>query len=454
MAFTFRGGISLGVPKKTAKYKIEAFTPTRVLLPCSSDISVGQEVVRGQLLCEDAGGVLWHASISGKISEIKEIDGASYALIESENAEETEASERAEERLPAADKPLSAYSPEEILERIRLAGIFGMGGGASTYKKLADAMGKVERLIVNCAESEPYASADHRTLLETPEDVVNGAKILMRALSLRIAYIAVEEDKYDAAEAVDRVNGQGQLVRVRMLKTKYPQGSERLLVAAVTGKKLKRGQSPVDAGCFVINCRTCAAVFRAFAYGEVVTSTVVTVSGAVKEPKNLRVPLGTLVCDILEHCGADADAVIVGGAMMGKKLADTTVPLIYESSILCLEKKDRIKDGDACVRCGRCVSACPMALMPSLLYGACRKGKTKKAEKLKIDCCIECGSCAYVCPARLPIAEEIRKTKAMLKADASAEIAEELAKETAENAMEQPDIGAETEKEGAENEEA
>ncbi len=419
MALTFKGGVQIGIRKKAANKETENFTPSRVLLPFTDDcaLNVGDSVAFGQPIGVDAGGVLWHASLAGKVTEIKELGGKRYLTIEADG------SGREEKPLTPADKPLSAFSTEEIIETVRLAGIFGMGGGKSTAEKLTSALGRVERIIVNCAESEPYSSADHRTLLERPEEVVNGVKILMRALSVAKAYIAIEDDKLDAASAVDSVNGQSELVRVRILKSKYPQGSEKMLVYAITGKELPADRSPEELGCFVVNCRTCAAVFRAFAYGEVVTNVTVTVSGgAVKRSCNLCVPIGTPLSEVVALCGAEkASAVIIGGAMNGKRTEELDAPILNGSAILCLSEKYRAPDEFPCVRCGRCVSACPMHLVPSFIYNACVKNDQKQAKKLNINSCIECGACAFICPARMPILEKIRELKNTPAAEESAE---------------------------------
>ncbi len=426
MALTFKGGVQIGIRKKAAHKEIEQFAPSRVLLPFTDDctLKAGDSVALGESIGVDGCGVHLHASIAGKVTEIKELGGKRYLCIEADG------SGREEKPLAPADKPLSAFSSEEIIETVRLAGIFGMGGGKSTAEKLVSAKGRAERIIVNCAESEPYSSADHRTLLERPEEVVNGVKILMRALSLARAYIAIEEDKLDAASAVDSVNGQSELVRVRILKSKYPQGSEKMLIYALTGKELPAGKSPEELGCFVVNCRTCAAVYRAFAYGEVMTNVTVTVSGgAVKKPRNLCVPLGTPISEAVHYAGGDgASAFIIGGAMNGKKTEQLDAPILNGSAILCLGAKYRAPERFACVRCGRCADVCPMHLMPSFIYKASVKNDRKKAEKLNIHSCIECGACAFICPARLPILDGIRSMK-------NAPIVEENAeKEDTENA--------------------
>ena len=426
MALTFKGGVQIGIRKKAARKETENFTPSRVLLPYTEDctLAVGAEVALGQFIGTDEAGVLWHASIAGKVTEIREIGGKRYLFIEADE------SGREEKTLAPADKPLSAFTAEEIIETVRLAGIFGMGGGKCTAEKLLSALGRAERIIVNCAESEPYSSADHRTLVERPEEVVNGAKILMRALSVGKAYIAIEDDKLDAASAVDAVNGQSELVRVRILKSKYPQGSEKMLVYAITGKELPAGCTPEALGCFVVNCRTCAAVYRAFAYGEVMTSVTVTVSGgAVRKSRNLRVPLGTLLSDAVHHAGGvRASSLIMGGAMNGKRTEELEAPILNGSAILCLSARYRAPEEFACVRCGRCADACPMHLVPSFIYKACVKNDANKADKLNIQSCIECGACAFICPAHLPILEKIRDMKSApaeaLTAPAAAPIAQ------------------------------
>ena len=431
MALTFKGGVQIGMRKKAANKQTEIFTPQRVLLPYTEDcpLAVGDAVAFGQPIGTDARGIVWHASIAGTITEIKELGGNRYLCIESDG------SGREDKSIAPADKPLSAFTAEEIIETVRRAGIFGLGGGKCTADKLASARGRVERIIINCAESEPYASADHRILLEHPEDVINGTKILMRALSVDRAYVGIEEDKLDAATAVDRVNGQSELVRVRILKSKYPQGSEKMLVSAILGKPFPAGKTPEDLGCCVINCRTCAAVFRAFAYGESMTSVTVTVSGGgVKKAHNITLPLGTPIAEAVAHCGgAEGCTVVIGGAMNGTKQAELDAPILSGAPILCLPAKYHAPAELACIRCGRCVSACPMRLAPALIYGACVKNKANKLARLNIDACIECGACAFVCPAHLPILEQIRAYKSG-KNEPEQPMPEISEKEDAENA--------------------
>ncbi|MGN1473467.1 MAG: electron transport complex subunit RsxC [Eubacteriales bacterium] len=430
MTYTFKGGVHVMEYKNTAKCPIEPMpAPKRLVIPLSQHIGAqavptvakGDKVCRGQVIgiVENGLGCPVHSSVSGTVTEISEHSTPTGARIR-DIVIENDFLDTPSTEMRGADKPLSSFTPEEIVERVRAAGISGMGGATfPTYAKIQSALGKVDRLIVNCAECEPFITANHRLMLERPEEIINGAKILLRAFGLRLAEIAVEDNKPDGADAVAAAAAGSELIRIRMVKTKYPQGDERQLIYAVTGRELPAGKLPADVGCVVFNAETCAAVFRAFADGTPLIDRIVTVDGdCVKTPKNLLVRIGTPISDLIAYCGGLTRApekIIMGGPMMGFAQWDPNAPITKGSSAILVFSPnmngDKGLEDAACIRCGRCVAGCPMHLMPTLLASFSRAGDYDAAEQYSALSCVECGSCSYVCPAHVPIVQYIRLAK-------------------------------------------
>ena len=301
-----------------------------------------------------------------------------------------------------------------------------MGGAAfPTYAKVQSAIGKAREVIINCAECEPYITANHRLMLEEPERIIGGAKILLQALNLEHAVFAIEDNKKDAAESLQKAIGSDSRFTVEVLKTKYPQGDERQLIYALTGKELAAGKLPADVGCVIFNAETAAAVHDAFTTGMPLIKRVVTVDGdAINEPKNIRVPLGTSYEDVFAFCGGVKDniaRVISGGPMMGTAQWDYNAVIMKNTSaILVLSEEDAKKPekmmGAACIHCGKCVAVCPMHLMPNYLAAFSKADNDEMCEKFNILSCVECGCCTYTCPARVPIVQHIRNKKAQIQA--------------------------------------
>lgn len=436
MAYTFRGGTHVTEHKNTAACHVEVMDPpARVSIPlsqhigapCTPCVKVGDKVNRGQIIgdVEGALGCPVHASISGTVTAIETRHDAMArpivnVVIDNDNEM------RIEPTLAPWPKKLTDTTPEEIIDLVRRAGISGMGGAAfPTYAKIRSAMGRVDRLIVNCAECEPYITANHRLLLEEPDAVIGGAKILMRALSIRRGDIAIEDNKLDAVNCIEDHLGGSKLLTVRVMKTKYPQGDERQLIYALTGRELPAGKLPADLGCVVFNAETCSAVFAAFAYGMPLIERIVTVDGdCVKTPKNLFVPFGTPASAILEACGGlkrPLRKLIFGGPMMGATQWDIDAPLIKgTSAILALSRKAEpaYRTPEACIRCGRCVKNCPMHLMPNYIAQYAMQGKTAEAEEFGAMSCVECGTCSYNCPGHMPLVQYIRVAKGAIRATA------------------------------------
>jgi electron transport complex protein RnfC len=315
---------------------------------------------------------------------------------------------------------LEQYEPQQIAEAARRAGLVGLGGAAfPTHVKLTrNEERPIRWLLVNGCECEPYLTADYRLMLEAPAAVISGALLAQRATGAAEVSVCVEDNKPAAVEAL-RNAADATAVRVHVLKTKYPQGSEKQLVAAVLRKEVPGGGLPLDVGAVVMNVGTVAALARAVVRGKPLTHRVVTVSGAgIRQPKNLLVPIGTSYRELIDHCGglrAEAARVVAGGPMMGFTLGNLDVPVTKGTSgVTVLAEEEVRRAGEtACVRCGRCADVCPMRLVPTRLALAARAGDTELARRYHLAACMECGCCAYACPACLPLVQLIRWGKVM-----------------------------------------
>ncbi|MBP3320972.1 MAG: electron transport complex subunit RsxC [Clostridia bacterium] len=434
MAFTFKGGIHPDEQKNTRRTPIVPITPPgSVCIPmsqhigicCEPCVKIGDLVDKGQIIGKvtEGLGCPVHASISGKVTKIEDMIWSkehSVTAVTIENDFEC--------RVSPSVKPycgdIRTLGTEEIIDRVRNAGIAGLGGATfPTYAKIANAVGRIKGLIINCAECEPYITANHRLLLEHPEKVVGGIKILLKAFSLRTAVMAIENNKKDAVKAVAALPFDPEMIRICVLKTKYPQGDERQLIYALTGKEIPTGKLPVDVGYVVFNAETCAAIYTAFATGMPLTERIVTVDGdCVGSPGSVLVPLGTPISELLEYCQTDSSKIakiIVGGPMMGKAVWSKDTPITKGSSaVLAFSEKalkSQMKKQTACIRCGKCLAACPMHLMPKEIYRAYIKGDLSKCKTLLAQSCVECGSCTYVCPAGLDLSQAIVSAKTKLR---------------------------------------
>ncbi len=406
--------------------RVSISTLQHIGAPCEVSVAVGDDLLKGQQIGApppNALGCPVHSSVSGKVVAIEErilgnCGKISHIVIET-NGEETLSPD-----IVAYQGKISDLSAEQIIEILRKAGISGMGGaGFPTYAKIQSAIGKVDKLIVNAAECEPYITANHRLMLEDPAAIINGTKILLKALGLRQGYIAIEDNKLDAANKIESLLLGSELIKVKIVKTKYPQGDERQLIYALTGRELPCGSLPADVGCVVFNTETCAAVYRAFALGMPLIERIVTVDGdCIKEPKNLLVPIGTPYSDLISYCGGfvkTPSKIINGGPMMGSAQWDLDSPVTKTTSAILAFSEDlesKYDNPPVCIRCGRCVSVCPMHLMPNYLALFASKRLFDKAEEYNAMSCVECGSCSYICPGQVPIVSNIRTAKAEIHA--------------------------------------
>ena len=435
MAFlTFRGGVHPYDGKELSKEKpVRELLPGKELVyplsqhigaPAKPIVAKGDHVLAGQKIAEMGGFVSAniHASVSGTVKEIKKVRNNVGSMVDAIVVENDEKYETVE--FQKADS-LEALSKEEILERIKEGGVVGMGGaGFPTHVKLAPKEPeKIEYVLVNGAECEPYLTSDYRRMLEQPEWIIGGLKCILKLFDNAKGYICIEDNKPDCiAKMTEMVKGE-QKIEVRTLKTKYPQGAERCLIYAVSGREINSSMLPADAGCVVDNIDTVCAVYRAVMAGEPVMDRIVTVTGeAVADPCNFKAKMGTSFADLLEAAGGfkqPAKKIISGGPMMGFAMFDYHVPVVKTSSaMLCMTEDDiSEKEPTACINCGRCVGVCPARLVPSRLATYSEHGQAELFEKHHGMECVECGCCSFVCPAKRPLTQSMRSMRKMVMAN-------------------------------------
>lgn len=438
LKYTFRGGAHVKEHKNTAGCIIDSLHDVKVVsIPmlqhigahCKPLVAVGDTVLRGQVIGEVTGGLGCpvHSSVSGKVIAIEKKQNAMGAVIE-HVVIENDFQRKLAPGVGYRTHSLSETSPEDLVEIVRRAGISGMGGATfPTYAKIQSALGKVDRVIINCAECEPYITVNHRLMLEEPDAIIRGTQILLKVFGIMEAWIAVEDNKMDAVRVLKRVIGESQRIRVKVMQTKYPQGDERQLIYALTGKEVPVGKLPTDVGCVIFNAETCAAIYHAFVENMPLIDRLVTVDGdCIRTPRNLRVPLGTSYMDLIRACGGlkkVPDRVINGGPMMGFAQWDLNAPVTKGTSAILVLSEDAVQKQtlpSACIRCGRCVKNCPMHLMPNYLTAYARMRRYAEAEKLNALSCVECGTCSYNCPGQVQIVQYIRVAKGAIRAEHAA----------------------------------
>lgn len=434
MTYTFSGGIHIKGMKSTAKMKAVEFLDVpsvaipmsqHIGAPCKVLVSVGDHVDIGQCIGDGTGLCApVHASVSGKVLAIERRQLSSGAMVE-HVVIENDGQNSVCADIKGVDKPLTELGFDEIVEKVRAAGIVGMGGAAfPAHKKLRSAKGKAKRLIINCAECEPYITANHRLMLEEPEAIIKGTKILIHALGLRGAVIAIEQNKANAARALQSKINDKRLIGIKMLETKYPQGDERQIIYALYGKEVPAGKLPTDVGFVLFNAETVANIYRALSSGMPSVYKRVTVDGnCIKKPCNLIVPVGTSFSDIAEHCGGTKKKfarLIVGGPMMGQAQWSLDSSVTKSTGALLFLSAGDEKSGN-CIRCGRCMQVCQMRLVPALLAANSRKGLYENCASLGALNCVECGCCTYICPGKVPIVQYIRDAKSAIR-EASARL--------------------------------
>ncbi len=427
----FFGGIHPRYNKEMSADSVEFKTvvPQKVIIPlqqhigapCTPLVKVGDKVLKGQKIGDGEGlCVPVHASVSGTVCGVEprlHPNGHRVAaiVIENDGKEETVAME-------GCSLPCDQLDTDTVLHTIREAGIVGMGGAAFPGDiKALSAMGKIDTLIANACECEPYITADDALLKTEPDHVLEGMMILAKLLSPDRIVLAIEDNKKIAIDKLNTLLKQYPNVELAVLPTCYPQGGEKQLIQAVTKRQVPPGKLPANIGCVVYNVSTLAAVYRAVRLGKPLVERLVTISGeTVAHPQNLIVPIGTPFLDIIEQAGGISDKterVISGGPMMGVAQADLEAPVVKATNaILCLPKdKNGKAETPVCIRCGKCLAVCPMHLQPLYLYRYALAGDAKRLVRLNLFDCIECGSCSFTCPGKLPLVEKFREGKVFVK---------------------------------------
>lgn len=429
---TFKGGIHPYDGKELSKdCPIEKYLPKgEMVYPLSQHIGApavpvvekGDRVLAGQKIAEAGGFVSSpiHASVSGTVKGIEPRLTATGTMVKSiiiENDQQYEETEFT----PAA---LETLTPEEILKRIQEGGVVGMGGaGFPTHVKLAPKEPeKIEYVLVNGAECEPYLTSDYRRMIEEPEKLVEGLRVMLTLFPNAKGYICIEDNKPDCIEKLNKLVKDIPRMEVKELLTKYPQGGERSLIYAATGREINSSMLPADVSCVVDNVDTVVAIYKAVLLGRPVMRRVVTVTGdAIKTCRNFNVLLGTNMEELIQAAGGftgEPEKVISGGPMMGFSMYDLKVPCIKTTSAFLSLKKDPVAEAvqTACINCGRCVSVCPGHVLPARLATFAEHGDMENFQKFDgMECC-ECGCCSYICPAKRPLTQSIKSMRKMVLA--------------------------------------
>ncbi len=401
------------IEKMPAPKKVYISMSQHIGAPAIPVVNVGDKVTKRQLIGKENGAISANvfSSICGTVTAVEDIVTASglkmkHVVIENDGRDEE----------VFFDK-ITDLEPKTVIERIRLAGIVGLGGaGFPTAVKLAP-KNQLEYLIINGAECEPYLNCDYRLMVENTEDIYKGIKYCALALGIKKIIIGIEANKPKAIEAFSKYDD----LEVVVLKKQYPMGSEKHLIYCTTGKKVPCGKMPFDVGCCVQNIKTVIAIKHAIDDNKALSSTVLTVSGgAIKEPKNLRIQIGTPLEDIIEYCGGLVEnpvKIISGGPMMGKAMTGINSYTRKTNSgyLFLTENETDTNNPTNCINCGVCAKNCPMRLMPMYIESYALSGDFANAEKYGAMNCIECGSCAYNCPAKRSLVQSISMAKMKIK---------------------------------------
>lgn len=425
-----KGGIHPPENKLSSNTKITPIQPDGTVIipiaqhigaPSTPCVSKGDEVKVGQKIAESSGFVSTniHSTVSGKVLKLdKALDSSGYkrdaVYIKVEGDEWVESIDRSEDLVKE-----TKLTSQEIIEKILEAGIVGLGGATfPSHVKLSVPRGKTaDYLLINGVECEPYLTADHTLMLEKGNEILTGISILMKGLKVEQAIIGIENNKPDAIEHMAALAKEFKGISVQPLKVQYPQGGEKQLIKALLNREVPSGGLPIDVGAVVFNVGSAFAVYEAIQKNKPLIERVVTVTGkALGKPSNFRVRIGTPVQKLIDEAGGtpeDTGKIVNGGPMMGKAIADTSIPIVKGSSgiLLFTKKEAKRKEIAPCIRCAKCVGVCPMGLEPYLLMPLTENTSFDRLEEEKIMDCIECGSCSYICPSGRPLLDYIRLGK-------------------------------------------
>ncbi len=428
-----RGGVKVDHHKNTAEIEVVRIpTPSKVVIPmqqhigapCEPVVKVGDEVAVGQLIGDTDKYVSApiYASVSGKVTAIGGVKLPNGSLVQAVTIESD-----GEMRLWDGIKPPRVESREDLIKAVRESGLVGLGGaGFPTHVKLNFPTDKnIDTLVINAAECEPFITVDYRECIENSWDILAGVYLLKEFLGFKKVVIAVEDNKPEAFKVLkniaDHKDDIDDEVKLMVLESKYPQGAEKMMVQSATGKRIPPGKLPSDVGCVVMNVASVAFIARYIKTGKPLVSRSMTVDGsAIAQPKNVRVPIGTDIGEIIDFCGGFKEEpckIICGGPMMGQAIVGTDLPVCKQNNaILAFAKGDAVlKEETDCIRCGRCAIACPMSLMPTNIVRAANAKDPERLNQLGIMVCMECGSCAFACPAGKPLVQHMRLAKAILR---------------------------------------
>lgn len=426
MAVSFKGGRHVKDNKLTASLEAKPIMPCKehiypmiqhIGVPVSPIVAVGDMVKVGQKIADSDAFMSSpiHASVSGKVTAIKKHEHPSGAMVEAIFIENDNFYTPIDN--PRKIEDYKSLSPDELRSIIREAGIVGMGGaGFPTHIKLAPKT-PIKYLIINAAECEPFITSDHRRMMENSEDIIDGIHILMYILGVKNAYIGIENNKRECIDSMRKAARYDESINIIAMKTKYPQGAEKVLVKTIAGRSIPIGKLPADVGCVVINLDTVYNISRSIRTGIPMTERIVTVTGdAINEPDNFIVPFGVPFSHLINEAKGfkeEPKKVIAGGPMTGSSQYNLEAPTVKTTSaIVSFVHPPHVYDADSpCIRCGRCVQNCPMQLMPNHLSDAALKKDVDKALKYNILDCMQCGVCSYVCPARKNLLANIKNIR-------------------------------------------
>lgn len=429
-----KGGIHPAENKITSSKAIKRMpVPKAVYVPIAQHIGIPSEIIVdrkdkveiGQVIAKSSGFVSSniHSPVAGTVTKLDMIvDSSGYK----KQCIVIRADQKNESNLEIPEFPLKreiTLSQEDILKHVTDYGIVGLGGATfpSHVKLSIKNDKKVDCLIINGVECEPYLTADHRLMLEKAEEIIVGVQILMHALHIENAVIGIENNKKDAIEVLKRVTKIDNRIKVAALRVKYPQGSEKQLIKAIIKREVPKGGLPMDVGVIVHNVGTIFSIYQAVQHNQPLTERVVTITGKkLENPANFWVKIGTPIKDLVAEVGGVPEGtrkIVNGGPMMGKAIKNTDVPITKGTSgiLVISEEEASRKDAKNCIRCSQCVFVCPMGLEPYLLMNLSEKGLYERAAKEDVMTCIECGSCSYVCPSHRPLLDYIRFGKSIVK---------------------------------------